>query len=294
MSKQTVLILGLGEGGAYLAQWLGSHSDVEQVLAYDTAITGPRADVLREKAANLGVELQETLADLPATVNIVFSLVPGHVAITVADILKPLLKAESIYVDLNSVTPATIDEIGTLLEASGIDLVDGSILGSFQSGGQVPVFLSGPKAGTIYRLLDGAMFEPTTISAKPGDASAVKMLRSVMMKGLEALVVESLVAAEAQGLRSAFIRALQDMDEQRFTSMIEVLAVTHLLHAPRRLGEIERVQAILQAKGVDDTMTEAARRVFSKTAADESIPLHEAISFDETVKMLCRIFADPS
>ena len=287
----SVLLLGLGEGGAYLAEALGAAEPAPRRLAYDAAVAGPGAARLREKAAGLGLELQDSIGDRAGAVDVVFSLVPGSVAVAAARELKPVLAPGALYVDLNSITAAMVHEIAVVLDGSGVDLVDGAVLGNFRAGGRVPVLLAGARAGEVRDLLDGARFKPACIEGPPGDASAIKMLRSVLMKGLEALFVESLVAAEVQGLRPAFLKAFDDLDERPFATTMEVQTVTHLVHAARRLGEIERVQSILQADGVDDTMTEASRRLYAKTVAAGVAPDGGApLSLDETLAVLTRVF----
>ncbi len=286
-----VLVLGLGEAGSYLAQALAAAKTAPNLLAYDAAIASPEAAALREKASTLGLDLHEDIGAWVGAVDFVLSLVPGSAAVAAARTLRPVMRPGAVFVDLNSITAAMVHEIAAIFDGSGIDLVDGAVLGNFRAGGRVPVLLAGARAEEVRDLLAGEMFKPECIAGQPGDASAIKMLRSVLMKGLEALFVESLVAAEVQGLRPAFMRAFGDLDERSFATTMEVQTVTHLVHAARRLGEIERVQSILQADGVDDTMTEASRRLYAKTVAAGVAPVSgEPLSLDETLQVLTRVF----
>jgi 3-hydroxyisobutyrate dehydrogenase-like beta-hydroxyacid dehydrogenase len=286
-----VLVLGLGEAGSYLAQALAAAKTAPNLLAYDAAIASPEAATLREKASTLGLNLHEDIGAWVGAVDFVLSLVPGSAAVAAARTLRPVMRPGAVFVDLNSITAAMVHEIAAIFDGSGIDLVDGAVLGNFRAGGRVPVLLAGARAEEVRDLLAGEMFKPECIAGQPGDASAIKMLRSVLMKGLEALFVESLVAAEVQGLRPAFMRAFGDLDERSFATTMEVQTVTHLVHAARRLGEIERVQSILQADGVDDTMTEASRRLYAKTVAAGVAPVSgEPLSLDETLQVLTRVF----
>ena len=287
----SVLVLGLGEGGSYLAGALQAADSAPHILAYDAAIASPGAEGLRRKAAELGVELREEIGAWAGAVDLVFSLVPGSAAVSAAQALRPVLRPGAVFVDLNSITATMVREIAGVFEGSGIDLVDGAVLGNFRAGGRVPLLLAGTRAEEVRDLLAGESFKPDCIEGAPGDASAIKMLRSVLMKGLEALFVESLVAAEVQGLRPAFLQAFGDLDERPFATTMEVQTVTHLVHAARRLGEIERVQSVLQADGVDDTMTEASRRLYAKTVAAGVAPDDgEPLSLDETLAVLTRVF----
>jgi len=287
----TVLILGLGEGGSYLARALSAARPAAHTLAYDAAIASPAADSLHEKATSLGLDLREEIGDWLGEVDIVFSLVPGSAAVAAARALRPAMRPGAVFADLNSITSAMVREIAAVFDGSDIDLVDGAVLGNFHAGGRVPVLLAGTRSDEVRDLLAGDMFKPECIAGQPGDASAIKMLRSVVMKGLEALFVEALVAAEVQGLRPAFMQAFKDLDERPFATTMEVQTVTHLVHAARRLGEIERVQSILRADGVDDTMTEASRRLYAKTVAAGIAPATgEPLSLDETLAVLTRVF----
>jgi 3-hydroxyisobutyrate dehydrogenase-like beta-hydroxyacid dehydrogenase len=287
----SVLVVGLGEAGSYLAQALRAAKTAPTLLAYDAAIASPEAAALREKAATLGLDLHEDIGEWVGAVDFAFSLVPGSAAVAAARTLRPVMRPGAVFVDLNSITAAMVHEIAAIFDGSGIDLVDGAVLGNFRAGGRVPVLLAGARAVEVRDLLAGEMFKPECIAGQPGDASAIKMLRSVLMKGLEALFVESLVAAEVQGLRPAFMQAFGDLDERAFATTMEVQTVTHLVHAARRLGEIERVQSILQADGVDGTMTEASRRLYAKTVAAGVAPVSgEPLSLDETLQVLTRVF----
>jgi 3-hydroxyisobutyrate dehydrogenase-like beta-hydroxyacid dehydrogenase len=287
----SVLVLGLGEGGSYLAQALAAAKSAPNLLAYDAAIASPEAAALREKASTLGLDLHEDIGEWVGAVDFVFSLVPGSAAVAAARTLRPVMRPGAVFVDLNSITAAMVHEIAAIFDGSGIELVDGAVLGNFRAGGRVPVLLAGARAEAVRDLLAGEMLRPECIAGQPGDASAIKMLRSVLMKGLEALFVESLVAAEVQGLRPAFMQAFGDLDERSFGTTMEVQTVTHLVHAARRLGEIERVQSILQADGVDDTMTEASRQLYAKTVAAGVAPVSgEPLSLDETLQVLTRVF----
>ncbi len=306
---RTILILGLGEGGSYLARALRdcAAGPGPRVLAYDAAIARPElADDLRRRAADLGVELKEDLGPWAAEAEVAVSLVPGTVALAVAQSVRPHLRPGAIFVDLNSITASMMREVAAVFEASGIeaggieaggieaggiDVVDGGVLGNFRAGNRVPVLLAGARADAVRDFLPDQAFIAESIEGRPGDASAIKMLRSVLMKGLEALFVECLVAAEIQGLRPTLLKAFRDLDERPFAKTMEVQTVTHLVHAARRLKEVERVASVLEADGLEGIMTEATRRTFAATVAAGVAPgSGEPLSLDETLQVLTGVF----
>ncbi len=290
-----VLLLGLGEGGAYLARALregGKGEARPRVLAYDAAVAKPElAEGVRQRAAALGVELREEIGDWVGEVDLAVSLVPGGAALAVARQVRPHLRAGAIFADLNSITAEMMREIAAVFDDSGIHVVDGGVLGNFRAGNRVPVLLAGGRAATVRDVLPASHFVAERIEGRPGDASAIKMLRSVLMKGLEALFVESLVAAEIEGVRPLFMAAFRDLDERPFATTMEVQTVTHLVHAARRLGEVERVATVLEADGLEGVMTEATRRLFAATVDAGVAPASgEPLSLDETLRVLIRVF----
>ena len=295
----TVMLLGFGEGGAYLAGALRRHSarlGVRTVLAYDATAGNPgAAGALRKLARDLGVGLVDEPGKGMAEADVVFSLVPGTVAVEVAALAGPRMKPGAAYVDLNSITAQMMRDVAAALDGARIDVVDGAVLGNFRGSEPVPVILAGAAADRAAALLPEDAFVVDVIAGPVGDASAIKMLRSVLMKGLEALCVECLVAAEVEGVRPALLRAFRDLDSRPFANTMELLTVTHLVHAARRLGEVKRVADVLAASGVEGTMTEATRRLFSATVAAAAAPEDGTpLPLDETLDVLIGILGDPA
>jgi 3-hydroxyisobutyrate dehydrogenase-like beta-hydroxyacid dehydrogenase len=103
------------------------------------------------------------------------------------------------------------------------------------------------------------------LNEKVGDASAVKILRSIMMKGIEALSVECLVAAHRQGLVDQVLDNVGDVDSIGFSNWVKTLTVTHLVHAKRRMEEVEKAIENLNETGMQALMSEATRQSHLRT-----------------------------
>ena len=114
----SVLVLGLGEGGGYLAQALAAAKTAPTLLAYDAAIASPDAAALREKASTLGLDLHEDIGEWVGAVDFVFSLVPGSAAVAAARTLRPVMRPGAVFVDLNSITAAMVQDIAAMLDVS--------------------------------------------------------------------------------------------------------------------------------------------------------------------------------
>ena len=105
----------------------------------------------------------------------------------------------------------------------------------------------------------------TLPQAKAGDAAALKLLRTILTKGLEALAVECLVAAEQEGIRAELYDAMSDVDAAGFTNFLDMLVRTHIQHSERRLHEVQRAEAQLTSLGLPASMLAASQRVFERT-----------------------------
>src|SRR5215467_7200718 len=122
---------------------------------------------------------------------------------------------------------------------------------------------------------------------RPGSASAVKMVRSVLMKGIEALAVESLVTAERQGILEEVLSCFGDADLVDFRDLIATLTQTHIVHAHRRWEEMGLVGRTLRETGVDPLMTEVIEKSLRRSVdagiapADGKVP-----EFDEALRIL--------
>ena len=266
-AAKAIAILGFGAGGRYLAGALQRRNDL-RLLAFDPMAGDPTvAPVLEAAAQDLGVTLHGRLGGWLAEADLVFSLVPGTVAIEAARNAADYLRAGTTYVDFNSITGDMMVEVAGVLSAAGIQVVDGGVLGNFEGGNAVPVLLVGEGAERVTGLLPASHFLCQVAPGKPGDASAIKMLRSVLMKGLETLCVECLLASESQGLTPLLLKAFDDLDSRPFVKTMEVLTKTHIVHAGRRMKEVERVAQVLEKEGIDDVMTQATLSLFRKTLA---------------------------
>lgn len=278
--RQVCAILGLGVAGTHLADALRDHHSDAQLglVGFDPALANPtQRPRLEGLAQDQSMVLCESLADTVAQADIVFSLVPGTVAISTANACAASMRSGSIFVDLNSITGEMVAEMAPALDQAGVELVDGAVLGNFEGGGRMPIVLCGGKADAINVLLPDDRFLTDIVAGKPGDASTLKMLRSVMLKGLEVLAVECLVAAEAKGVGDTIFEVFKDL-EQPFIDKMKVLTRTHLVHGERRMKEVERVQTVLAGENIDGVMTDATHRFFKRTVdakvrpADGSLP----------------------
>jgi len=203
-------LIGYGEvGGIFCA---GLKTQVDSVHAWDLKLADATAAApLRERAAHDGVTLCASAADLCAASDLVISAVTASNTVDVAREAAAHLRPGTIFLDLNSASPGGKRQAAALIEAAGGHYVEAGVMTSVPPYGiRVPMLLGGPHAESLAERLRAFGMDATAVSAELGVASAIKMCRSVMIKGLEALVIESYATARAYGVEAHVLPTLQE------------------------------------------------------------------------------------
>jgi 3-hydroxyisobutyrate dehydrogenase-like beta-hydroxyacid dehydrogenase len=248
----TIALIGYGEVGRILAEDLCKRGVA--VCAYDLKLDTPGgAQPLREHATAHGVALAASAADAARGATLVVSAVTASQAVAVAESVAPALPKDAFFLDFNSASPGAKMRAAEVVHAASGRYVEGAVMTSvppYRS--RVPLLLGGPHAEAIKPLLDGLGFAPKVHSAQLGVASATKMCRSVMIKGLEAMVIESFTTARAHGVEDAVIASLKetfpgiDWEKQAayfFQRVIE--------HGRRRSEEVREVAVTVREAGLE-------------------------------------------
>lgn len=265
--------VGVGEVGAGYARAVlngGLSPEYVRILYLsDRAGADPRRATA--VAAELGVALFTTPADFVAGLDLVVSAVTPNSALATARVLAEHLLPECSYLDLNSVNPRTKRAIAELfIEAAQV--IDGAIMGAPAASGAMSISLSGSRAPRISEVLTPLGARITIVGDRVGMAATIKMTRSVVMKGLAMLLMESLWAARQAGVEDAVLSGLEDALHHRdFAALVQRLVCGSLRHAGRRIGEMQEVEAFLGELGVPAEMTRATRNrlAYLASRADE-------------------------
>jgi 3-hydroxyisobutyrate dehydrogenase-like beta-hydroxyacid dehydrogenase len=246
----TVGLVGYGEVGQILAEDLRAQGVV--VRAFDLKLATPAGDVMRLHAQAHGVRLAESHADLAAGCGLVISAVTASQAVAVAHACAPGLWRSAFFLDLNSASPGAKARAFDAVEAAGGRYVEGAVMTSVPPYRiRVPLLLGGPYSPVLAPLLLALDFAAKVHSAQLGVASATKMCRSVMVKGLEAMVIEAFTTARHYGVEDAVIASLHetfpgiDWEKQAayfFQRVIE--------HGRRRSEEVREVAATVREAGL--------------------------------------------
>jgi 3-hydroxyisobutyrate dehydrogenase-like beta-hydroxyacid dehydrogenase len=202
-------LIGYGEVGRILAEDLRRQN--VRVSAYDLKLGGDQAGALRDHASTHGVALASSHADLTARADFIVSAVTASQAVPVAQACAPAIKQGTWFLDFNSASPGAKRRAAALIDGNGGRYVEGAVMTSIPPYRiKVPLLLGGGGATELAPLLVALGFDAKVASAELGVASAVKMCRSVMIKGLEAMVIESFTTARAYGVEDAVLASLAE------------------------------------------------------------------------------------
>ncbi len=248
----TIGLVGYGEVGRILAEDLRARG-VANVLAYDIKLGGPNGAPLRDHAARHGVRLAESHAELAAQSDLIVSAVTASQAVPVAEACAPALRSGAWFLDFNSASPGAKIRAGEIVAAAGGRYVEGAVMTSIPPYRiRVPLLLGGSQAVALAPLLNVLGFDAKVASPQLGVASATKMCRSVMIKGLEAMVIECFTAARAHGVEDAVLASLAEtfpgIDWERQGAYFFQRVIQH---GRRRAEEMREVAQTVHEAGLE-------------------------------------------
>jgi 3-hydroxyisobutyrate dehydrogenase-like beta-hydroxyacid dehydrogenase len=266
-------LVGYGEVGRILAEDLRKQ-DI-RVSAYDIKLGGDQAGPLRDHAGAFGVALASSHADLAAQADFIVSAVTASQAVPVAQACAPAVKKGAWFLDFNSASPGAKRAAAALIDGAGGRYVEGAVMTSVPPYRiKVPLLLGGSGAPELAPMLIELGFEAKVASEELGVASAVKMCRSVMIKGFEAMVIECFTTARAYGVEDDVLASLAETfpginwEKQGayfFQRVIE--------HGRRRSEEVREVAETVREIGLTPWSAQgtAERQAWVADLADEGL-----------------------
>lgn len=254
--------IGFGEAGYHLAKGLRGVG-IARICAYDIHTHTPgRGERIQERACETEVSLLGSSEELTACADILLSVVTASSATEAARQTAPYLQSHHYYADLNSVSPDTKRTIDQTVSVTGARFVEAAVMAPVPPyGHQVPMLLGGAAAQSFADLLTPFGMRLEIVSDQIGAAVAVKMCRSVMVKGLEALLFECALGAVKYGADERVFASLEESYPGMNWSQLAGYAISRVIeHGERRARELEEVAATLRAAGIEPMMAEAIVR----------------------------------
>lgn len=245
-----VAVIGFGEAGSTFAR-AGGWEDMAR--AFDIA------PVRKAVMDDCGVIHCASVAEAVAGAQVVLSLVTADQAVAAATSVAPLLPAGAFFIDMNSVAPGTKQQAAAAITAHGGRYIDVAVMAPVDPARlNVPLLFAGPDALDAMMLMRGLGFAKTrVVGDQIGQASAIKLCRSVMVKGLEALTAEMVLAASAAGVLDEVLASL-DASEKHvpWRERADYNLDRMLQHGQRRAAEMAESAAMLRDLGIDPLMTD--------------------------------------
>jgi 3-hydroxyisobutyrate dehydrogenase-like beta-hydroxyacid dehydrogenase len=171
-------------------------------------------------------------------------------------------------VDVTTAKPASKRDMEATFAAQGIRCVDGAMLGPLPvNGHRVPILASGAAAAEWAAIMTPYGMKIEVMEGHAGAASAIKLVRSVFMKGLEALFVETFLFARRSGAEDIVLSSLAETLNVPFENTAQRMITADLVHAERRAFEVEESIGQMRDIGIEPIMAEATVRRLKKSAA---------------------------
>lgn len=261
-----VALIGFGEAGSTFARAAGWG---RRTRVYDLKADLPaERDTMLARYAAIGVTPCARAAEAAAGADILLSLVTADQALAAAREAAKHLAKGTLYCDMNSVAPDTKRAAAALIDKAGGRYVDVAVMAPVDPAGMdVPLLLSGAAASDARNRLAALGFTNLeVVGSAVGDASSIKLIRSVMVKGIEALTAECVLAAEAAGVRDRVFASLDASERARpWRDRADYNLDRMMVHGLRRAAEMEEAVTMLDALGVGGAMTrgtvETQRRI---------------------------------
>jgi 3-hydroxyisobutyrate dehydrogenase-like beta-hydroxyacid dehydrogenase len=250
-SKWRVGLVGYGEVGRILAEDLRQAQ--MDVMAYDLKLMNGEGEPLRAHAKKHGVRLAGSHAELAMNADLVISAVTAAQTVAAAQACASGVKRGAWFLDFNSASPAAKQRAGRSIDSVGAQYVEGAVMTSLPPYRiRVPLLLGGAHAAALCPLLNELGFDSSVASDKLGVASATKMCRSIMIKGLEAMTIECLTTARAYGVEDQVLASLKEtFPEIDWERQATYFFQRVIQHGRRRSEEVREVAVTVREIGLE-------------------------------------------
>ncbi|WP_312419525.1 NAD(P)-dependent oxidoreductase [Anaerospora hongkongensis] len=254
-----LVFIGFGEAAYHIASGLKAEG-LTDLGAYDRNAADPQlGGLIQQRAAEVGVKLFESLESAYQAGEFIACLTSANSALAVAKSVIPKLKAGQVYIDMNSAAPTVKADIAEIPRNEGVMFCDAAVMGTVPGNKhKVPMFLAGNGAAKFAAAFSQYGMKLTVLDAQAGGASAIKMFKSVIMKGLPQLMFESFEAAVKYGVLNTLVDSLaSSLNGKTVEQLADTFTARTMIHAARRSEEMQDVVATLENLGVDAAMSKA-------------------------------------
>jgi 3-hydroxyisobutyrate dehydrogenase-like beta-hydroxyacid dehydrogenase len=255
---ERIAFIGFGEAGQTIGRGLLAQG--AQLCAYDILFDDPANEGrLKRISESQRIAPSENHVDAVKDADLVFLAVTASSSLAAARSCLPGLRKGQLFLDINSVSPQRKIETAALVAPTGAAYVDVAVMAPVAPyDHKVPCLIGGPGAEALLPRALALGMKMEYVSAEVGQASAIKMFRSIMIKGLEALVLESMLAASEYKVEERVLASLKEtfpsLDWEKLSGYMIERVVSH---GKRRAAEMREVAATLEGIGLEPIMASA-------------------------------------
>ena len=275
-----ICLLGFGEVGGALSSGLAVLRDVDLVAwdwLFDTPASRPSLQVLQHGH----VRRTESAQQAAVGCDLVISAVTAAQALDAARSVLPGLEKNAWFLDLNSVSPETKRELAKAVSAAGGRFVEAAVMSAIAPRGMAsPMLAGGPHATEFLPLGKSLGFSRLQLcSEEYGLAAATKMCRSVVVKGVETLLAEALLAARHYGVEDDVLASLEDLfPRPDWSHQARYMIARSVQHGVRRAEEMREVARTVAEAGLEPLMSTACAQRQQWAAQFAAALEHESLN----------------
>ncbi len=259
IESSRIALLGFGEVGQILAADLLARG-VHQISVWDVQFDNVQSVASRAAQAT-NVRIAGAALDVARDATLIISAVTAAQDVAAAQSVAAHIDAGTFFLDLNSVSPGVKQEVARVIEQGGGRYVEAAIMSPISpKRSAAPILLGGPHAQAFAPLAEALGFSGAQVfSNEIGKASAAKMCRSVVVKGMEALITEALLTARSYGVEATVIDSLRNLfPAQDWHALARYMMSRSLQHGARRAEEMREVAATVREAGFEPWMSSAS------------------------------------
>lgn len=261
MSNHPIIaFIGFGEAAQAFVKGWKAEGIMPRILAYDILLDDRAAAATkRAECTALGVQVAASAVDAAREADLVICAVTADQVMAAAESILPVARAGLTFLDINSAAPFRKTAAATPLAEKGTAVVDVAVMQPvYPKLHKTPLLISGPGAASVAPVLAALGMDFELVSAALGDASIVKMVRSIAIKGIESVVMECMTAAVKFGVADRVVPTISDyLANKTFATLANHVMERVVVHGGRRAAEMREVVATMEAAGLSSYMPAA-------------------------------------
>jgi len=253
MNEPKIGFIGLGEAASNIAKGL-SKEGISEIFAYDKYWDKePYSKLIKSRASEANVTVKKSMKELIDSVDTIFCAISASMVVPIAKEAHLHLKSGQIYADINAASPGAKRQASEIISKSGAYFVDVAVMASVPMyGHKVPLIVCGKGAKQFSDILNKYNMDIKYYGEEVGKASALKMFRSIFMKGIAMLLLETIVGSHKYGVENdvwaSILETLTNSSDKRVNGWI----TRTVIHSERREHEMEEVLSMLQELNMDN------------------------------------------